>query len=115
MILLTELVAVKRDVASQSGHPGNKARSEFPEQDRPGEVEFDLLEPLLTVPVQLGGVGEVVVVQTLSLVNIWGMIMRIILLLITILQTLSPSLSGGSSAMLQNSMLILRLDVLSTD
>ena len=83
MILLGELVSVQRDVASQSGHPGDQARSELPEQDRPGEVEFDLLEPLLAVPVQLGGVWEVVVVQTLSLVNIWGKIMRIIFTLIS--------------------------------
>ena len=71
MILLAELVAVQRDVASQSGHPGDEARSELPEQDRPGQVELDLLQPLVTVPVQLAGVWEVVVVKTLSLVNIW--------------------------------------------
>ena len=72
MFLLAELVAIQGDVASQSRHPGYEARSELPEQDRPGQVEFDLLQPLLAVLVQLGGVRKVVVVQTLSLVNIWG-------------------------------------------
>ena len=72
VLLLTELVAVQGDVASQARHPGDKPRSELPEQDRRGEVEFDLLQPLLTLPVQLGGVWEVVVVQALSLVYIWG-------------------------------------------
>ena len=71
VFLLAELVAVQGDVASQSRHPGDESRSELPEQDRRGEVEFDLLQPLLAVPVQLAGVGKVVVVQTLSLVNIW--------------------------------------------
>ena len=70
VFLLAELVAVQGDVASQSGHPGDESRSELSEQDRRGEVEFDLLQPLVTVPVQLGGVWKVVVVKTLSLVNI---------------------------------------------
>ena len=71
MFLLAELVAIQRDVASQSRHPGYESRSELPKQDRPGKVEFDLLQPLLAVAVQLAGVGKVVVVETLSLVNIW--------------------------------------------
>ena len=71
VLLLAELVAIQGDVASQSGHPGYEPRSELPEQNRRGQVEFDLLQPLLAVPVQLAGVGKVVVVQTLSLVNIW--------------------------------------------
>ena len=80
VLLLTELVAVQGDVPSQARHPVNHTRLQLPEQDGRGEVELDLLQPLLALPVQLGGVWEVVVVQTLSLVNIWGMIMRIILL-----------------------------------
>ena len=72
VLLLTELVAVQGDVPSQARHPGYEPRSELPEQDRRGEVEFDLLQPLLTLPVHLGGVWEVVVVQALSLVYIWG-------------------------------------------
>ena len=72
VFLLTELVAVQGDVTSQSRHPGYEARSELPEQNRRGEVEFDLLQPLGAVPVQLAGVRKVVVVQTLPLVNIWG-------------------------------------------
>ena len=71
MFLLAELVAIQGDVASQSRHPGYEPRSELPEQHRRGQVEFDLLQPLLAVPVQLAGVRKVVVVQTLSLVNIW--------------------------------------------
>ena len=71
VFLLAELVAVQRDVASQPRHPINDTRLQLSEQHRRGQVEFDLLQPLLTVPVQLAGVGKVVVVQTLSLVNIW--------------------------------------------
>ena len=71
VFLLAELVAIQGDVASQSRHPGYEPRSELPEQHSRGQVEFDLLQPLLAVPVQLAGVGKVVVVQTLSLVNIW--------------------------------------------
>ena len=71
VFLLAELVAIQGDVASQSRHPVNHTRLQLPEQHRRGEVEFYLLQPLLAVPVQLAGVGKVVVVQTLSLVNIW--------------------------------------------
>ena len=70
MFLLAELVAIQRDVASQSRHPGYESRSELPKQDRPGKVEFDLLQPLLTVSVQLVSVWKVMVVETLPLVNI---------------------------------------------
>ena len=72
VFLLTELVAIQGDVTSQSRHPINHTGLQLPEQNRRGEVEFDLLQPLGAVPVQLGGVWEVVVVQTLPLVNIWG-------------------------------------------
>ena len=101
VLLLTELVAVQGDVASQARHPGDKPRSELPEQDRRGEVEFDLLQPLLTLPVQLGGVWEVVVVQALSLVYIWGEYYDDDEIgdLDTAVDIL-PSLSAGSSAML---------------
>ena len=101
MLLLTELVAVQGDVPSQARHPGDKPRSELPEQDRRGEVEFDLLQPLLTLPVQLGGVWEVVVVQALSLVYIWGEYYDDDEIgdLDTAVDIL-PSLSAGSSAML---------------
>ena len=71
VFLLTELVAVQGDVTSQSRHPINHTGLQLPEQDRPGKIELDLLQPLVTVPVQLAGVWEVVVVETLSLVNIW--------------------------------------------
>ena len=111
VFLLAELVAIEGDIASQSGHPINHTGFKLPEQDRPGEVEFDLLQPLLAVPVQLGGVRKVVVVQTLSLVNIWGNNQDDNY---TLLQSISPSLSGGSSAMLQNSMLMLILRLRNT-
>ena len=70
VFLLAELVTVQGDVASQSRHPINHTRLQLSEQNRRGEVEFDLLQPLLAVAVQLAGVGKVVVVETLSLVNI---------------------------------------------
>ena len=72
VLLLGELVAVQGDVAGQSGHPGDGARSEVSQQHRPGQVELDLLQPGGALRVQLCRVGEVVVVQALSLVHVWA-------------------------------------------
>ena len=53
VVLLGELVSVQGDVAGQSRHPGHHAWPQVLQQDRPGEVELDLLQPLVALPVQV--------------------------------------------------------------
>ena len=67
MIFFAELEPIQVDIGSEARHPGDDARAQFSEQNRPGQVLLDLLEPYTAFTVERVCIGKVVVVEQLPL------------------------------------------------